>query len=276
MRFDVFRTILFSIAVLAPLSWAQAAPASATPLPESTLSTTIEEAESSYQLTRRQSFTPHLTIDAKTREPGKVSFEPGPGSNINTNVLASSFVVAVYHRVELGTVPLFYVAGTKQSNYSAKVNFWRGAAADWSIGASVMEFDLGVLPGFANDLKFQTTTLQLANNLRPSWTRWSFGFADTVSVSRITGDPLIQALTIRTANDLAVDASYPLARSLDMTLGLGSMRDEGYTAYEEAHLGGGVSFAWFRPGHFFSKPGVGVNFVPALQSWKFLFSTEFD
>ena len=223
-----------------------------------------------------RSFTPHLTIDARTRRPGKVSFQRAPGANINTGVLLSSVTVAVAPRIELGSMPVFYALKEHRYNYNVKWNFWKGDLIDWSFGYSQFSSEVRIEDDVESKaLKFDNSASQIAFNLHPKWTRFIFSASYSGALTRITGDKLIELYTTRQISDFACDLSYPVSRRLDVTVGAGSLRETGFSAYEDRKFGFGASTGVYFPNGFISKVALGTHYVPSIGQFQTLLGLSF-
>lgn len=226
-----------------------------------------------------RTFTPHLTIDSRTRPVGKVSLQRAPGANINTGMLMSSLTVGVIPRIELGTMPLFYTSKEHRYNYNLKWNFWRGDFIDWSFGYSI--FNSRLAPSEDSEslqdekLRFENSAAQISFNLHPKWTRFSLSASYTGALTRVTGDSLVQLYTTRQISDFACDISYPVARRLDLTVGGGTLRELGFSAYEERKFGFGTSTGIYFPRGFVSKLSVGGHYVPSTGRMQALLGINF-
>lgn len=185
-----------------------------------------------------RTFTPHLTIDSRTRPIGKVSLQRAPGANINTGMLLSSFVVAVAPRIELGTMPVFYTDDIHRYNINVKWNFWRDDLIDWAFG-------------------------------------YSLSAAYTVALTKITGDEALAPYATRQVSDFACDLSYPVGRRVDLTVGGGTIRELGFTAYEDRKFGFGPSTGIYFPQGFVSKLTIGGHYIPSTGKTQALLGIKF-
>jgi hypothetical protein len=74
--------------------------------------------------------------------------------------------------------------------------------------------------------------------------------------------------------EYGLDVSYNINALYDLTVGLGWLRETGFSALEEVQFGSGLSFRWYRPKLFFSSPTFGVHFTPESSATEILFSTS--
>ena len=225
-----------------------------------------------------RTFTPHLTIDSRTRPIGKVSLQRAPGANINTGMLLSSFVVAVAPRIELGTMPVFYTDDIHRYNINVKWNFWRDDLIDWAFGYSLFDSRLtrdesDIEQG--RNLSLKNSASQISFNFHPQWTRFSLSAAYTVALTKITGDEALAPYATRQVSDFACDLSYPVGRRVDLTVGGGTIRELGFTAYEDRKFGFGPSTGIYFPQGFVSKLTIGGHYIPSTGKTQALLGIKF-
>ncbi|RYZ70979.1 MAG: hypothetical protein EOP05_12565 [Proteobacteria bacterium] len=241
------------------------------------LATDIKRVDANPSLEPRN-FTPHLTLDSRTRDAGKVSFQRAPGANINTGFFLSSFTVAVTNRVEVGTMPIFYTQGVHRYNYNVKVNVWRSSLIDWALGYSQFSSKLAQDPESTYDyskLKLENTAAQISFNLHPEFTRFILSCSYIGALTQITGNDMFKRYSSRAIQDLTFDLSYPVARRIDVTVGGGSVREIGFSAYEERRFGFGASTGIYFPKQFISKVALGSHYTPETRSFQTLFGLQF-
>ena len=228
---------------------------------------------------RKQTLTPHITVATKTGEQWDVNLQRTVGANLNTNLLLSSLTLAVYTRVEIGTVPLFYLIPEHNFNFSIKYNFWRTKHFIWSVGSSFLDFALDTAelpPPYTNrEASLFLQSHQLALNYFPEWTRLKFGLSYTNIQSSITGlNDTIRDLSAEDQNEAGMDITYSFNDPIDVTFGFGGLREAGISASEKVRFGFGSSIRWYRPEKLFSTPTIGIQYTPETGSVQFLVSTK--
>lgn len=223
-------------------------------------------------------FTPHITAEAVTRPKGKMAFQRAVGANLNTSLFLSAFTYAVAKRWEIGTVLLFYLIPEHRYNFSVKYNFYRGDEFFWSLGLSSFSSRLGKEPNEPPPPKGVTlgiTSLQLLLNYVPKGSRYKFGVnynSISTDLVGLNGDDSSYLLGLE--DEFGIDVSYNFRSPLDLTFGLGWLRQNGVSALEQVEFGFGSSIRWYRPEKFFSSPTTGLHYSPKSGSIEFLLSSS--
>jgi hypothetical protein len=228
-------------------------------------------------LSPKKDLAAHATVNAQTGPVGHVSLGRSPGANLNTDLLLASLSVTVVDRLSLGTVPVLYLVPEHKWNLAAKYFFWKGQEFFWALASSFVYYSTDdVLPGTPPtpySLSLDVYSLQLAVNYLPIGSPWSFG----LSVSQVYTDArftLDTSLKIKShITEPAFDASYSWSPTIDTTLGLGYLRNEGLSAFESNRFSYGLSLRWIRPGLFLSAPQFGIHHTPSTDNVLYLFST---
>lgn len=227
--------------------------------------------ESSPQQVR--SFTPHITLIARTLDWGKVSLQRSTGANINTTFLLNSLMVTAVPRLEVGTAPLPYLFMQHRWNANAKLNFYRHENLDLSLAFASSQYRyVDIVYG---PVGFSILSAQFGMNIRPAQFPLWIGAMVARNTTYIEDDSRIVLGSYESTDEWGLDLSYPLFEVFDVTLGLGRLRNEGYSAYESTHFGWGATVAWYRPGRFFSKPALGFHYAAAAKKTQILFTTHF-
>ncbi len=226
-------------------------------------------------------FTPHITSEAYTQKQWGVSFQRSVGANLNSNFLLSSLTLAVSDRLEIGTVPTFYFHSLHAGNLSFKYNFWRSPIYMWSLGLNSVFFDIDQSShGFPETLKgsdvgVSVTSIQLLLNYFPKWSDLKFGVNVNAITNRLTGvSEIEEELSIEEDWEFGLDISKPFQNKVDLTLGLGWLREFGAAANEKVSFGFGLSNRWYRAEKFFSSPTLGLHYSPEIGKVGLLLSSS--
>lgn len=225
----------------------------------------------------RHTFTPHSTSSARTGEWGSVALQRTPGTNRNTNVLISSLTVTILPRLELGTAVLLHPSPYHISNYNLKLNFFRSDFMDWAFSYSNILWR-SIFYDTGTTLIYQRLNIQshsLTTNIHPEGSQFSYGLSATFSSTLLRVEALKAEHLETSEPEYNLDISYQLSEREDITLGLGTLRDQGLTAYEKTRFGFGISYALYRPQRLFSKPSVGIHYTPENGSFLWSFATTF-
>lgn len=221
-------------------------------------------------------FTPHITAEAWTGKQWSVSLQRSVGSNLNTNFLLSSLSLSVTNRLEVGTSPTLYVLEDHMVNLSLKYNFWRTTVYLWSIGFNTSAFKLRDGDGNQLEESLNLLSFQILLNYLPQWTNFKFGvnlnFAEAIVDSP---NPGVDEFSLDEKWEFGVDITKPFHGNKEVTLGMGWLRESGFSALEKVEFGLGVSFRLYRPGKFISSPTVGVHSSVDGENVSFLVSTSF-
>ena len=222
-------------------------------------------------------FNPVVSVSARTLDQWKVAFQKAAGANVNTNFLANSLSFAVLPRLEVGTVPVFYISAEHHLNYNLKVNFWRGESVDWAFAYAETRFRTKIETTTGTetpDLIMKASELIL--NLHPEGAPVSASvFASSICGYVDSRDSLVFIYSISCKNELGVDVQIPLEERQWITLGSGSLRDAGFSPYEKTHQGVGAAWTIYRPEKLFSRPSLGAYYTPERGSVLYLVSTTF-
>lgn len=229
-------------------------------------------------VTVKKELAAHITTDAQTGSVGHVSLTRSPGANLNTDLLLASLSVVIVDRFSIGTVPALYLIDEHRVNVAGKYFFWKGEEFFWALSPHYVLYhvrnNLETAPFSPYFLEIDIYGLQLAVNYMPLGTRWSFG----ISINQLyTNAKIKYGLTEKVAKNLTepgVDVSYAWNEKIDTTLGLGLLRSQGLSAFEDVKFGFGVSMRWNRPGRFWSAPQFGVHYTPDTDNFLYLFSTK--
>lgn len=221
----------------------------------------------------------HITTNAQTGPVGSVSLERSPGANLNSELLLTSLSVVVFDRFELGTIPALYFEKTHRYNITAKLFFWKGEEFFWAFAGQYMDLRFDANVDYNNtkypiDFQIFLSTLQLTMNYLPKNSLFSFGAAVSTTYTDIHGFIVQKFKDTRFKHDTGVDISYAVYDNIDVTLGLGFLRDVGLSAYEKSHFGFGSSVRWKRPHAFFSSPTFGLHYTPQTNNLLYLVSSK--
>lgn len=221
-------------------------------------------------------FTSHITAEAWTSQRGSFSLQRAVGANLNTNFLLSSLNYSLLSRLEIGTTPINYFMDGHKFNLNLKYNFWRTPVYLWSVGYNLTVFRLKDDEGVDLGGDLQLNSLQIIFNYFPKWTILKFGMNFNVSSADFIDDQNDDnPISLKSQSEFGIDLSYPFLNSYAFTLGLGWLRELGFSPFEDRAFGFGPSFRWYRPDKLLSSPTVGVHFVPETGSFAFLVSTTF-
>lgn len=225
-------------------------------------------------------FTPHISAEALTRKKGKFSFQRAVGANLNTSFFLSAFTYSVTNRLEFGTVLINYFVPEHKFNFNFKYNFWRGKEFFWSLGFSFFENkieDQFLDPQYqGKGLRLGINAFQILVNYLPLNSNFKFGLNYNLVDTTILGlNDEDDELVIASEDELGLDISYALKnRPLDVTLGLGWLRQSGVSSLEDVEFGFGSSVRWYRPKKFLSSPTTGLHYSPGSGSVEFLLSSS--
>lgn len=217
-------------------------------------------------------FNPLVSSDARTVPQGKVTYSRSTVANVNSSFLANSLNLGVLPRVEIGTAPVFYLSRDHKFNFTTKLNFYRGSQFDWALSYSEVRFNVAI-DNVGTELIL--SGMQLATNWHPTFTPVSVSaFYGSVCGNLNSGSYLVLAYSFRCRDEMGLDFQIPTAENQWLTLGIGRLRNLGYSPYEEITNGVGLSYSIFLPRKFFSRPSLGL-YAAQKQKLLFLFSTTF-
>lgn len=154
-------------------------------------------------------FNPVTTIDSRSIAKYSFSFSRSPLQNLNSTFLATSLNFGLFERLEIGTVPIFYLTKDHRHNYIFKYNFYRCPNIDWSLsyGESSYKVDLGT-----KKANLQLMALQLALNLHLPDQQWAIGGSVNQSCGYIDSkNTLTFATSYRCAAEVGLDLQYKIA-----------------------------------------------------------------
>jgi len=228
-------------------------------------------------LNQKPVFNAVTTAPARTLPKWKVAFQRSPGANINTTLLANSLSLGVLPRLEVGTAPVFFLSPQHRYNFNFKVNFWKGDWIDWGYAYSETRFRMNLQTFYGEenpDLIMHTSSLLV--NLHPD----AWPFQASLFVANSCGyidakDAFVFIYTFQCREEAGIDVQIPVRDRSWLTLGHATLREAGLSPYESTALGWGAALSTYRPGEFFSRPSVGLYYVPATGSTMALLSTTF-
>lgn len=236
-------------------------------------------AEKSVQIPTKIVFNPVTSIEARTLEPLRIAFQKSPSANINSSFIGNSLSIGVFSRFEVGIIPIYEVS-SPGSNFTAKLNFYKGDEATWVFAFSEVRFTSAIYNSSGVLLEqpdFRLTSASLAWNYRPRWIpQFTFSpFATNVCGYLDSADAITFVYSFSCQTEWGLDVQYQIKDNQWVTLGYGHLRDTGNSPYEEMNSGFGAAWSMARPGKFFSRPSVGFYYRPDDQNMMGLISTTF-
>ncbi|WP_413585196.1 hypothetical protein [Bdellovibrio sp. HCB274] len=228
---------------------------------------------------KRVVFNPVVSTSARTLPQWRFGYQRTGGANINTHLLTNAVSVGVLPRLEIGTVPMFYAAAPGSSNYTAKVNFYRGEQVDWAVSFTESRFksEIKTSGGVVERPDLLLQSVQLGLNYRPEWNgNITFSpFANNVCGRIESKDPWVLIYSLKCETEYGLDFQYQIKDREWLTLAYGHLREAGLSPYEQLNAGVGVAWSQFRPKEMFSRPSVGLYYIPDTQNILYLLSTTF-
>ncbi|WP_413943552.1 hypothetical protein [Bdellovibrio sp. HCB-162] len=234
-------------------------------------------AEESY-LEPRVHFNPVVSMSARTLPQWKVGFQKTGGANINSQFVANALSVGLLSRLEVGVVPIFYLTVPGSSNYTAKVNVYRGETTDWALSFTETRFKSKVTENgkVIEEPDLILTSFQLGLNYRLSGSDFTFSPFVTNVCGRIdSSNGLILVYSLKCEAEWGLDVQYQIKDREWLTFAWGHLREAGLSPYEKMSTGLGMAWSQFRPKEIFSRPSIGVYYTPDTKNTLYLVSTTF-
>ncbi|MEK2690832.1 hypothetical protein [Bdellovibrio sp. GT3] len=230
-----------------------------------------EKTESLYK------FNPVTSASARTLPQWHVAFQKAGGANINSNFLANSLSIGILPRFEMGVIPLFYT-NKNSSNYTGKVNFWKGDQVDWAFSFTEARFRTEIKQNAQvierPDLILRS--MQLGLNYRIPDSDFTISpFVTSVSGYLNSKDAVAFIYSYEIKTEWGLDMQWNFQDRQWLTLGYGFLRNSGISAYEMMSSGFGFAWSFFRPKELFSRPSVGLYYTPETANTLFLATSTF-
>lgn len=228
---------------------------------------------------RRVIFNPVVSTSARTLPQWQMGFQRAGGANVNSHMLVNALSVGVLPRVELGTVPMFYLTAPGSSNYTAKLNFYRGDKVDWAASFTETRFKSQITEKgqIVEEPDLVLRSVQLGFNYRPEWNSnvTLSPFFNHICGYLDSRNGLTFVYSLKCEAEWGLDMQYQIKDREWVTLAWGHLREAGLSPYEEMNTGIGMAWSQFRPKEMFSRPSVGVYYTPETNDALFLLSTTF-
>ncbi|WP_413575707.1 hypothetical protein ACLVWU_15230 [Bdellovibrio sp. HCB290] len=228
---------------------------------------------------KRVVFNPVVSTSARTLPQWQFGYQRTGGANVNSHMLMNAVSVGILPRLEIGTVPMFYATASGSSNYTVKVNFYRGDQVDWAASFTETRFksEARTSGGVVDRPELVLRSIQLGLNYRPEWNEnTTFSpFANQVCGHIESKDALVFLYSLKCEAEYGLDVQYQIKDREWLTLAYGHLREAGLSPYERLNAGVGVAWSQLRPKAMFSRPSVGVYYIPDTQNTLYLLSTTF-
>lgn len=218
-------------------------------------------------------FVPALTLEAPTRDWGKLSFQRPSSFNANTSALRNALSITALPRFEIGSSPLLFTVKEHQFNFNLKGYFYKGERWHWAIGFSLLDMKIKDDVSL-NTYKYRQSALSFTSNYFSSYWDLIFSATYTSIYGIITGDDL-GVPEIGAKSEWSVDISKEVFTRAYLTFGVGQLRDKGYTPFENVDWHVAINGAYAIPNAWLSRPSLGVTYAPNPNAWGLLFSTTF-
>ena len=214
---------------------------------------------------------PHISVNARTLTPGKISLQNSPGLGATTNILLSSLSVGIYPRVEIGSIPLFYFVDNHRLNYNVKVNIYDSNIFRSSLGVSRIEFrfeDSELLDKYKYILNYYSWA---ANYIFPN-SVYSLGLTLNYASSHLTSTYFTE--TFDNNYEWSFDVIKKLNDTTIVSAGIGEHQDEITYKSTAKNFGSGISLTKIRPKKMFSSPRIGAHYLNKSKDFMYLITTS--
>ncbi len=224
-------------------------------------------------------FNPVVSTSARTLPQWQVGFQKAGGANINSNVLANALSVGLLPRLEAGIIPAFYLSAPGSSNFTTKVNFYKGERFDWAASFSETRFRSQVTENgkVIEEPDLILRSIQVGFNYRPAWdsnvTLSPFLTQVCGHIDSTNGTVFVYSLKCQA--EWGLDIQYQIKDREWITFAMGQLREAGLSPYEDMNMGLGVAWSQFRPKELLSRPSLGLYHTPDTGSTLLLISTTF-
>ena len=226
----------------------------------------------------RYIFNPVVSVSARTLPPGRVGFQKAGGANVNSGMLANALSVGILPRFEIGVVPMFYASAPGSTNFTGKVNVYKGHEFDTALSYSQTSFKSEVKEDgqIVETPDMVLRSFQLGVNFHPDEQDYIVspfatnvcGFVDSTNTSTFRD-------SLKCEVEWGIDFQYRIKDQEWLTFAYGHLRESGLSPYETMHSGAGVAWSQFRRAEVFSRPSLGVYFTPNTGEMLYLVSTTF-
>lgn len=224
-------------------------------------------------------FNPVVSTSARTLPQWQVGFQKAGGANINSNVLANALSVGLFPRLEAGVVPVFYLSAPGSSNFTTKLNFYKGDRFDWAGSFSETRFRSQVTEKgkVIEEPDLILRSFQVGFNYRPEW---NANVTLSPFLTQVCGyidstNGMVFIYSLKCQAEWGLDVQYQIKDREWVTFAMGQLREAGISPYEDMNMGLGVAWSQFRPKDLISRPSLGVYYTPDTQNTLFLLSTTF-
>lgn len=220
-------------------------------------------------------FTPHLTAPAATVRSGAIAFQAFPGANGLQSFLSNALLIGLFHRLEIGSAPVFYFSEQHKYNFGAKVNFFKSSQLHMAFGGSHFAFETGSsLPDGSPAVveQYQLTYGLFALN-------WFFTDRASIGVNfakpwiKSSSALLTEALGEKQKIEWFVDVAYQITDKLAFTPGFGILRLRTLDPQSPIPFGVGGTFNLVRKRTgTFARVSLGLHVMPSVSKTRVLFS----
>jgi hypothetical protein len=223
-------------------------------------------------------FNPLVSVSARTLPPGRVGFQKAGGANVNSSMLTNALSVGLLSRFEMGVVPMFYITAPGSTNFTGKVNLYKGEEVDWAFSFSQTNFksEIKEKDKVVESPDLVLKSFQLGMNFHPD----SQDFIVSPFLTNVCGylDSTLSSTYVKSLKcelEWGLDYQWRLKEKEWLTFAYGHLRDSGLSPYESMSSGAGVAWSQFRPSEILSRPSIGIYYAPKNGEVLYLVSTTF-
>lgn len=211
----------------------------------------------------------HVSPSAETLRPGKMAFQPYPGSNPIQDYafLTNSLSIGIWNGFEAGTVPLMWNSSDSftSKNFNLKIRLWRSQQWTVGFGSQYRMYDAkGAMRESFESLTINQIAFSIEN--RPLGSNFQFRYNVATSQMLIYGMPQntyfkMDPWIIPGGIDHYLDSSYAASDTNTWILGLSHNHEwlSGLGTKDAAGFGAGLSHAWKIKNAFLSGFSLGFH-----------------
>ena len=218
---------------------------------------------------------PHITINSTTLKPGQVSFQTTPGGSITSTFLINSLSVGVLQRLEIGTIPIFYLNNQHKYNFNLKWNYYKSKTFRASLGYTRILFDLskGDFQGFQNPpTEYTLTYFSFSFNYLFEMINLQIGFTFNRAASYANNSAFIY--TYKAGDEWAFDIGTEVSENYRLSFGVGEHQTE-IIPTENNLFGIGATVTRQKLNNYLSNLGLGLHYIVEDKSFLYLLSANF-
>lgn len=223
-------------------------------------------------------FTPHMISKATTLPQYKLALETTPGGRVGSNFLISSLSIGVLDRVQIGTIPIFYIINGENHkyNFNIKYNFFKSSNTSLAIGYTRIKFKLDSkqFSSFQNPpTSYYINLTNLALNYLIPNSSYGLGFEYVIGTSYANNSALVSSY--EASDTWGLDIMKKINSKITISLGIGDSQTEIAPTDDSKSFGYGLSTLYIDQFHYFSNPSIGIHYFSDANKFLGLFTADF-